>query len=76
MNLYEYLTDNKKIVNTLVKCGVVSLSIINNLGIYQFYLDNLEVGNSKSMSIELTKIRFDISQKTVYNVFKTFTEDI
>ena len=76
MNLYDYITEHKKIVNTLVRSGVVSLSIVNNLGVYDFYLDNIKLNRSKSMSIVLTMERFNISQKTIYNIIKTFTEPI
>jgi len=76
MSLYNFITDNKKVVNTLFKNGLLSTSIINNYAIYQFYLDSIDNGNSKSMSIELIKDRYDISTKTVYQILKQFSESI
>ena len=76
MNLYEYITKNKSVVNTLFKQGLLSSSVINNYSIYQFYLDALEADNSKSMSIELVRIRYDISIKTIYQIIKQFSESI
>jgi len=76
MSLYNFITDNKKVVNTLFKNGLLSTSVINNYAIYQFYLDSIDNGNSKSMSIELIKDRYDISTKTVYQILKQFSESI
>ena len=76
MSLYNFITDNKKVVNTLFRNGLLSTSIINNYAIYQFYLDSIDNGNSKSMSIELIKDRYDISTKTVYQILKQFSESI
>jgi hypothetical protein len=76
MNLHEYITENNKVVNTLFQSGVLSASVINNYAIYQFYLDSLEVGNSKSMSIELTLYRFEISRKTIYNIINQYSEEV
>ena len=76
MTLHEYLTNNKRVINTLFKSGMLSASVINNYSIYTFYLDSLEDGNSKSMSIELIRMRYEISSKTIYYIIKQFSEPI
>jgi len=74
--LRAYILNNKEVVNTLVRAGVISTSLINNLGIYEFFLDNMEVGRSKSLSIQLTVERYKISQKTVYQIINQFSETV
>ena len=76
MNLYQYITKNKIVINTLFQRGLLSTSVINNYSIYQYYLDALASGNSKSMSIEMIKERHKISTKTVYQIIKQFSESI
>ena len=76
MTLYQFITKNKSIINTLFKGGVLSYSVINNYAIFQFYLDALENKNSKSMSIEMTMKRYDISNKGVYRVINQFSADV
>ena len=76
MNLYEYIKENKTTINTLFKCGVLSSSVINNYSIYQYMLDSYDVGNSKSMTIELAKEQFKVSSKTIYNIIAQFSETV
>jgi len=76
MTLYEFITKNKSVINTLFKGGVLAYSVINNYAIFQYYLDALENGNSKSMTIEMTMMHFEISNKSVYNVINQFNAEI
>ena len=76
MTLYNFIKSNKSVMNTLLKCGVVSLSVFNNLEIYQYYYDLRVLEYAKSLSITQTMNHFKVSQKTVYNVLNQFEEQI
>lgn len=76
MNFYEYITENKKVVNTLFHNGVLSFNILTNLSIYQYYLDMRELGYSKSLSITSTSDKNKVSIKTVYNIINQFEVEV
>ena len=68
MAVIDVLEENKdsKLFLTLLRVGVIPISILDRKVYYEFYLEQLKV-NGKMQSIQNTCEEFNISQKTVYN---------
>ena len=76
MTFYQYITENKVVVSTLYRCGVASGTIIRDYEIYSYYLDVLELGNTKSMAFSKSKEYFKISRKKMYLILERFTAQV
>lgn len=51
----------------MVRRGIISISIMDYLTVYEFYLNELK-SNSKSVSITSSAEYFNCSEKTIYNI--------
>jgi len=71
MELIEFLNNNETnpIFLTLLKKGVIPISILDRKVYYLFYMEQLEK-HSKMQSVENTCHEFGISIGTVYNAIK------
>ena len=70
MNLYHYLTNNREVLRTLLKTGLISTNIPGELEMYRFYSDMLSLGETKSMSRESSIKRFKINRRKFYRILE------
>ena len=75
MTLYNLINNNKSLLNSLYKTGVVSYRVFNFYEIYQFYLDALPLG-SKQAAIALGVKNFGISTRQVYRAIEMMEQEV
>ena len=66
MIIYDTIKDysKKKDILLLLKGGLISLSVLDKLTYYEYFLTKLQ-DNKKTLSLQLTADNFNISDRTV-----------
>ena len=74
--IIDFIEQNKSIVNTLIKSGVISYEFAYQLERYIYYKDALKVYETKGEALKNTMKRFRCCRKTIYNNIKIFEAEL
>ncbi len=74
--IIDFIEENKSIVNTLIKSGVISYEFAYQLERYIYYTDAVKISESKGDALKMTMNKFRCCRKTIYNNIKIFEAEL
>ncbi len=75
MTYYEFISENRNIIDQLMAIGVVPVSIVSHLEYFAFYRSRLQfVSNWKA--IQDTAIEFNVSDMTISRVVNKLNSEL
>lgn len=76
MTVFEFLTENHTVINTLTKCGIISISTPTHYAVYSRFKHLRDRGKSKTDSYIFVADEFRISDNMVYRIVKKMESSI
>lgn len=71
---YEFIKSlDQKMYLEMVRRGIIPITIMTYLTIYEFYLNELKT-NTKAESITYAADKYNCTEQTIYNVIKFMTK--
>lgn len=76
MTVFEFLTENHSIINTLSRCGIIGVHIPSHYALYSKYLHLKSRYVNKNEMYKIIKSEFKYSSKQIWVIIKEMESTI